>query len=118
MLYYAEPDAIAHMTYTLSTLLNPWIIIGFFGQFVFFLRFVVQWLVSEKQDRVVVPLSFWYLSIGGSIIILIYSIHIRDIVFSTAQVASLFIYARNLMFERKIDKRQSLIAKSETSAPV
>jgi lipid-A-disaccharide synthase-like uncharacterized protein len=92
------------VTQLLTTLLNPWIIIGFLGQFVFFLRFIVQWIVSEKNERVVVPLSFWYLSIGGSIIILIYSIHIRDIVFSTAQVASIFIYVRNLMFEAKLRK--------------
>jgi lipid-A-disaccharide synthase-like uncharacterized protein len=89
-----------------SVLLNPWVIVGFFGQFIFFLRFIVQWLASEKEERVVVPLMFWYLSIGGSIIILIYSIHIRDIVFSTAQVASIFIYVRNLMFENKLKHRR------------
>jgi lipid-A-disaccharide synthase-like uncharacterized protein len=90
----------------LQIFLNPWILLGFFGQFVFFLRFIVQWLASEKEERVVVPVLFWYLSIGGSLIILIYSIHIRDIVFSTAQVASLFIYVRNLMFENKLKQKQ------------
>jgi lipid-A-disaccharide synthase-like uncharacterized protein len=93
----------------LSVLLNPWILLGFFGQFVFFLRFIVQWLASEKEERVVVPTVFWYLSIGGSLIILIYSIHIKDIVFSTAQVASLFIYVRNLMFENKLKRKQLTI---------
>jgi lipid-A-disaccharide synthase-like uncharacterized protein len=101
------------MASLISTLLNPWVIIGFLGQFIFFLRFIVQWLASEKQERVVVPLMFWYLSIGGSLIILAYSIHIRDIVFSTAQVASLFIYGRNLMFEASL-KRKRL---QETGTP-
>jgi lipid-A-disaccharide synthase-like uncharacterized protein len=104
MVYYAKSSAIMVST-LFATLLNPWVIIGFFGQFIFFLRFIVQWIVSEKNERVTVPLSFWYLSIGGSLIILVYSIHIRDIVFSTAQVASIFIYVRNLMFEAKLRKK-------------
>jgi lipid-A-disaccharide synthase-like uncharacterized protein len=87
-----------------AELLNPWVVFGFFGQFIFFMRFVVQWLLSEKKHEVVVPMSFWWLSIGGSIIILIYSIHIRDIVFSTAQVLSLFIYARNMMLQESFVK--------------
>ena len=78
-----------------------WLAIGFFGQFIFFLRFIVQWIASEKQKEVVVPIGFWYLSIVGTIIILVYSIHIKDIVFTTAQIASMFIYARNLMLLRK-----------------
>jgi lipid-A-disaccharide synthase-like uncharacterized protein len=81
-----------------SSLWTPWVIIGFAGQFVFFMRFIVQWIASEKKKEVVIPVSFWYLSIAGTLIILAYAIHIKDIVFTTAQVASLFIYARNLMF--------------------
>jgi lipid-A-disaccharide synthase-like uncharacterized protein len=88
----------------IAELLNPWIIFGFLGQFIFFMRFVVQWLKSEKKHAVVVPMSFWWLSIIGSIIILIYSIHIKDVVFSTAQVLSLFIYARNMMLQESFAK--------------
>jgi lipid-A-disaccharide synthase-like uncharacterized protein len=91
---------LATLTPYISELLNPWIIIGFLGQFIFFLRFLVQWLLSEKKHAVVVPISFWYLSIVGSLIILIYSIHIKDIVFTTAQILSLFIYARNLALQK------------------
>ncbi len=61
------------------------------------MRFIVQWLASEKQKKVVVPKMFWYLSIAGTLVILAYSIHIRDLVFTTAQILSLFIYARNIM---------------------
>jgi lipid-A-disaccharide synthase-like uncharacterized protein len=74
-----------------------WLFIGFFGQFVFFLRFIIQWWISEKEKRVVIPKMFWHLSIAGTLIILVYAIHIHDIVFTTAQVLSLFIYARNIM---------------------
>jgi lipid-A-disaccharide synthase-like uncharacterized protein len=81
--------------------LDWWVIFGFFAQFIFFLRFAVQWFHSEKAKRSVIPLSFWYLSIFGSILILIYSIQRQDIVFSTAQVLSLFIYARNIILHTK-----------------
>ncbi len=73
-----------------------WLLVGFFGQFIFFLRFIFQWIASEKEKKVVVPKIFWHLSIAGTLIILVYSIHIHDIVFITAQVLSLFIYARNI----------------------
>jgi lipid-A-disaccharide synthase-like uncharacterized protein len=114
MLYYATPAS--NMGFNLATLLNPWVLIGFFGQFIFFMRFIVQWLVSEKHERVVIPKSFWYLSILGTLIILVYAVHIHDIVFTVAQVASLFIYARNLMFEAKL-ARQEAARKSETETP-
>lgn len=97
-------------------LLNPWIIIGFFGQFLFFMRFVVQWWATEKAGRVVVPKTFWYLSISGTLVILIYSIYRVDIVFITAQILSLFIYGRNLMFERRL-AAQSVTVNSETNLP-
>ncbi len=76
-----------------------WLFVGFFGQFVFFLRFILQWWASEKEKKVVIPKGFWYLSIAGTIVILIYSIHIHDIVFITAQILSLGIYVRNLSFK-------------------
>lgn len=100
----------------ISFLLNPWIIIGFFGQFLFFMRFIVQWLASEKRGRVVIPKMFWYLSIAGTLVILAYSVHIKDIVFIIAQILSLFIYARNIMLERKL-ATQSVTVNSETSEP-
>lgn len=76
---------------------NGWILFGFGGQFLFFLRFVVQWYVSEKHKRVVVPVVFWYISIAGSATIFVYAMHRRDIVFMTAQLLACVIYVRNLM---------------------
>jgi len=77
--------------------LNIWTIIGFTGQFVFLLRFIAQWIASEKAKESVFPKVFWYLSIAGAIIILAYSIHRQDIVFIAGQGVALAIYFRNLM---------------------
>lgn len=76
---------------------NGWILFGFGGQFLFFMRFVVQWLASERNRRVTVPVAFWYISIAGSLTILIYAAHRRDVVFLGGQVLACLIYFRNLM---------------------
>ena len=81
--------------------INFWLIFGFFGQFLFFLRFVVQWIASEKKGESVVPIHFWYFSIAGAVVILIYAIQIKDPVFVTGQGLALIIYVRNLMLIRK-----------------
>lgn len=73
-----------------------WIAVGFLGQAMFSARFLVQWLVSEKQRRSVVPMAFWYLSIGGGSIMLSYAIWRQDPVFITGQAAGLIVYFRNL----------------------
>lgn len=80
---------------------NLWIIFGFFAQFVFFMRFVVQWYVSEKKGESVVPMSFWYISIAGTLLIILYSYHVNDIVFFVANVLSLVIYFRNISLTRR-----------------
>lgn len=77
--------------------MNFWIILGLFAQFLFFLRFFVQWIVSEKKGQSIIPVSFWYLSIGGSLLLLIYSIYRKDIVFILGQSVGSFIYMRNLI---------------------
>ncbi len=59
-------------------------------------RFVVQWLSSERNKRVTIPKAFWLLSIGGSLLLLTYAVHRRDIVFMIGQSTGLFIYIRNL----------------------
>ena len=74
-----------------------WLALGLSGQAVFFARFFVQWIASEKQKRSVVPLAFWYLSVGGGLILLAYAIYRKDPVFIVGQSAGLLIYARNLV---------------------
>ena len=73
-----------------------WVGIGFLGQLLFGLRLLIQWLVSEKQGKSVIPLMFWYFSIGGSIILLAYAIHRQDPVFIVGQSFGMFVYVRNL----------------------
>ncbi|MES2528812.1 MAG: lipid-A-disaccharide synthase N-terminal domain-containing protein [Bdellovibrionota bacterium] len=80
---------------------NPWVIIGFLGQILFFGRFVVQWIASEKQKQSVIPVAFWYFSLAGGILILIYSISIGDIVFTAGSSLNLIIYLRNLVLINK-----------------
>lgn len=72
------------------------LVLGFSGQTLFFMRFFVQWLYSEKHRRSMIPTAFWYFSIGGSSLLLIYAIIRKDIVFIVGQASGFFIYTRNL----------------------
>ncbi len=74
-----------------------WTAVGLVGQALFTSRFFVQWVVSERRRRSVVPRAFWYLSIAGSLVLLAYAIHRRDPVFILGQSAGIFIYVRNLI---------------------
>jgi lipid-A-disaccharide synthase-like uncharacterized protein len=74
-----------------------WLGIGFFGQFLFAARFIVQWLASERRKESHVPVQFWYLSLVGGAIMAAYAIHRRDPVFIVGQLSGLIVYVRNLM---------------------
>ncbi len=74
-----------------------WIVFGFLGQFLFGMRFVIQWIASERRKRSHVPIAFWYFSLGGGLILLVYAIYRKDPVFIVGQAMGLFIYIRNLM---------------------
>jgi lipid-A-disaccharide synthase-like uncharacterized protein len=73
-----------------------WIVIGFMGQTMFFMRFLIQWIASEKARKSIIPTAFWYFSIAGSLILLVYAVHRRDPVFIVGQSTGSFIYLRNL----------------------
>jgi len=77
-----------------------WLLIGFGGQALFMARFVLQWLTSERQRRSVIPVSFWYLSIAGALVLLAYAVHRHDPVFVVGQVLGVGIYLRNLQLIR------------------
>lgn len=81
--------------------INFWLLLGLFGQFLFFMRFIIQWIYSEKIGSSIIPIYFWYFSVAGAIVILIYAIHIKDPVFSLGQGMALLIYVRNIMLIRK-----------------
>ena len=88
--------------------LEPWDAVGFVGHFVFFLRFVVQWIASERKQRSVIPVAFWYLSLCGSAIVLVYAIHVRRLVFILAYSLNMIIYLRNLYFIFRRRRRKGL----------
>lgn len=75
-----------------------WLTIGMVAQLMFTLRFVVQWLASEKVRRSVVPETFWYFSFAGGVMLLVYAIYRADPVFIIGQASGLFIYSRNIYF--------------------
>lgn len=77
------------------------IVVGFAGQGLFAMRFIIQWLSSEKQARSVIPITFWYFSIGGGSVLFLYAIWRQDLVFMSGQGLGLFIYLRNLYFVRR-----------------
>lgn len=73
-----------------------WLLVGLLGQALFASRFIVQWFKSEMEGRSVIPLSFWYCSVGGGIVLLAYAIYKLDPVFIIGQASGLVVYARNL----------------------
>jgi len=87
-----------------SLVTNPeqiMIIVGCAGQGLFAMRFIIQWLSSEKQAKSVIPVAFWYFSIGGGGVLLLYAIWRQDPVIICGQGLGLFIYLRNLYFIRR-----------------
>lgn len=73
-----------------------WLAVGLLGQLGFTLRFIVQWIASERAGRSVVPVAFWYLSIVASLILLAYGIHKREAVIIIGQLPGVVVYGRNL----------------------
>ena len=73
-----------------------WTAIGFGGQAVFGVRFLIQWWYSEKAGHSVIPLAFWYASIGGGVVLFAYAVHIQAWPLVLGQALPLPIYIRNL----------------------
>ncbi len=82
-----------------------WLVFGLLGNATFASRFGVQWIASERAGESVVPPTFWYLSIVGSLILLVYAIHLKNLVFTLAYLPNAAIYFRNLVLIRR--NRQS-----------
>ena len=93
-----------------SLVTNPdqlMIVVGFAGQGLFAMRFIIQWLSSEKEAKSVIPIAFWYFSIGGGAVLLLYAIWRQDPVIICGQGLGLFIYLRNLYFIRRTAVRDA-----------
>ena len=90
-----------------------WLVIGLAGQACFTSRFLIQWLVSERQKKSVIPLAFWYFSILGGLTLFSYAIYRKDPVFILGQSTGLIIYLRNLYFIHKEKGRKNLCLKTD-----
>jgi lipid-A-disaccharide synthase-like uncharacterized protein len=82
---------------------TAWLAIGFAGQVLFFSRFLVQWIASERRGASVIPRSFWFLSLGGAALLLAYATYRRDPVFVVGQLFGFFVYSRNLVLIRRTE---------------
>ena len=81
----------------LHSFLEPLALLGFLGQAIFATRFIVQWYVSEKKKQSVVPKVFWYLSLGGSVLLVIYASLKPEPVLFIGQLPGFIVYTRNLI---------------------
>ena len=84
-----------------------WLAFGLLGNAAFFSRFLVQWVVSERRGRSVMPMAFWYLSILGSVILLVYAVHRKDPIFTLAYLPNAFVYCRNIVLRRREDRARA-----------
>jgi lipid-A-disaccharide synthase-like uncharacterized protein len=82
-----------------------WLAIGFIGNALFFSRFMVQWIASERAGRSYMPTAFWWLSIAGSVVLLLYAVHKRDPVFILAYLPNCIVYVRNIMLIRRHEQQ-------------
>lgn len=80
------------------TKFDGWVVLGFVAQALFTMRFVVQWIASERARKSVIPVAFWFFSIGGGALLLAYALYRRDPVFIAGQALGLVVYFRNVYF--------------------
>jgi lipid-A-disaccharide synthase-like uncharacterized protein len=91
--------AVGDYFYNVFFLKLSWIVlVGFAGQLMFSMRFIVQWIASERARKSVFPVAFWFFSIGGGLLSFAYALTIKDPVFILGQGFGVFVYARNLYF--------------------
>ena len=78
-----------------------WTTFGFVAQGLFFMRFFVQWIHSERLGKSAIPVAFWWFSLAGAAMLLVYAVWRRDPVFMVGPAMGLLIYTRNLMLIRR-----------------
>lgn len=91
-----------------------WLAFGLIGQAAFFARFLIQWVVSERRRESVIPVSFWYLSLAGSAVLLVYAIHRKEPVFLLAYLPNVVVYWRNLTL---VKRRERMLLEEEKPEP-
>jgi lipid-A-disaccharide synthase-like uncharacterized protein len=96
-----------------------WTCFGLLGNLLFSSRFFVQWYVSERRKQSVIPVSFWYLSLVGSVVTSIYAIHLGSVPYILGVLPPTLIYARNLILIARGKKqlRNAAVETDESPAP-
>lgn len=89
---------------------NPFALLGLAGQACFFARFLLQWIASERARRSLVPVGFWYLSIAGGCMVLLYGFYIWDPIVLLGQSTGVFVYGRNLRLIQRERRRAAVVA--------
>ncbi len=78
-----------------------WVSFGFLGTAFFGSRFLIQWIASERAGESVFPMAFWWLSVGGSLILMAYALHRQDPVFVVSYLPNCVVYFRNIVLVRR-----------------
>ena len=115
-LAFALADSERSLAALLDKIKNPFALFGLAGQAVFFARFLVQWIASERAGRSLIPVGFWYLSIAGGLMVLFYGFYIWDPVVIVGQLTGVFVYARNLVLVFR-ERRRLASEKAGLGAP-
>ena len=90
-------NALNHYIVGMPSIDLVWLVIGLAGQCLFMARFIVQWIHSERHQQSLIPVSFWYLSLLGGLIVLAYGFHKLDPVIILGQLPGTIVYSRNLV---------------------
>jgi lipid-A-disaccharide synthase-like uncharacterized protein len=100
----------AYLQDVFVTRLDWWVLLGFAAQAMFTMRFLVQWIASERAGQSVIPLAFWYFSLLGGTLLLVYALYRKDPVFIAGQAFGVFVYLRNLYFVLRDRKTATSVA--------
>ena len=91
---------------------DGWVVLGFVAQGFFTMRFLVQWIASERARRSVIPVAFWFFSVGGGALLLVYALYRRDPVSIAGQALGLLVYIRNLYLSPCISGRSPRVERT------
>lgn len=94
-----------------------WLAVGLSAQAMFSMRFLLQWLASERARRSIVPEAFWYFSFAGGLMLFAYAIYRMDPVFILGQGGGLLIYARNIHFIWRGKSKDQTLGVAQTPPP-
>ena len=84
-----------------------WVAFGTAGQLIFFSRWIIQWISSEKSKSSIIPVAFWWCSFLGGLITLVYAHHIGSFPFMLAQAIGIVVYSRNLLLIYRKNEKNS-----------